>query len=119
MKQIPQVTPFHGQCQGRSPHPGLPTPVPGHSPFSHPAPLAVRKGCPVGQGEGEPADTSGVQGAGARGSEEVKRKVKSCQTLCNLVNCSPAGSSVRGISQARILQWVAISYSRRSSQPRD
>ena len=33
--------------------------------------------------------------------------------------CSPPGSSVHGISQARILKWVAISFSRRSSQPRD
>ena len=33
--------------------------------------------------------------------------------------CSPPGSSVHGISQARILEWVAISFSRGSSQPRD
>ena len=35
------------------------------------------------------------------------------------MDCSPLGSSVHGISQARILEWVAISFSRRSSQPRD
>ena len=35
------------------------------------------------------------------------------------MGCSPPGSSVCGISQARILEWVAISYSRWSSQPRD
>ena len=35
------------------------------------------------------------------------------------MNCSPPGSSIRGILQARILEWVAISYSRGSSQPRD
>ena len=39
--------------------------------------------------------------------------------LCDPVDCSPPGSSVRGISQARILAWVAISFSRGSSQPRD
>ena len=33
-------------------------------------------------------------------------------TLCNLMNCSPPGSSVHGIFQARILEWVAISSSR-------
>ena len=33
--------------------------------------------------------------------------------------CSPSGSSVHGILQARILEWVAISFSRGSSQPRD
>ena len=39
--------------------------------------------------------------------------------FCNLMNCSPPGSSVHGISQARILEWVAISFSRGSSWPRD
>ena len=33
------------------------------------------------------------------------------------MDCSPPGSSVHGISQARILEWVAISFSRGSSQP--
>ena len=45
--------------------------------------------------------------------------VQSCLTLCRPVNCSPPGSSVSGISQARILEWVAISFSMRPSQPRD
>ena len=40
-------------------------------------------------------------------------------TLCDSTNCSPPGSSVHGVSQARILKWVAISFSRGSSQPRD
>ena len=44
---------------------------------------------------------------------------QSCQTLCSFMDCSPPGSSVHGIFQARILEWVAISYSRASSQPRD
>ena len=35
------------------------------------------------------------------------------------VDCSPPGSSVRGISQARILEWVAISFSREFSQTKD
>ena len=35
------------------------------------------------------------------------------------MDCSPPGSYVRGILQARILEWVAISFSRGSSQPRD
>ena len=35
------------------------------------------------------------------------------------MDCSPPGSSVHGILQARILEWVAISFSRGSSQPRD
>ena len=39
-------------------------------------------------------------------------------TLCNLMDCSLPGFSVRGVLQARILEWVAISSSRGSSQPR-
>ena len=42
-----------------------------------------------------------------------------CLTLCDPMDCSPPGSSVHGILQARILEWVAISFSRRPSQPRD
>ena len=44
---------------------------------------------------------------------------KSCLTLCDPIDCSPPGSTVHGIFQARILQWVAISFSRGSSRPRD
>ena len=40
-----------------------------------------------------------------------------CPILCNLMDDSLPGSSVQGILQARILEWVAISYSRGSSQP--
>ena len=39
--------------------------------------------------------------------------------LCNPMDCSPPGSSVHGILQARILEWVAISFSRGSSWPWD
>ena len=45
--------------------------------------------------------------------------IQSCPTLCNLMDCSPPGSSVHGILQARILEWVTIPFSRGSSQPRD
>ena len=43
---------------------------------------------------------------------------KLCPTLCNPMDCSPPGSSVHGILQARILEWVAVPFSRWSSQPR-
>ena len=43
---------------------------------------------------------------------------KSCLTLCDPMDCCPPGSSVHGILQARILEWVAISFSRGSSWPR-
>ena len=44
---------------------------------------------------------------------------KLCLTLCDPMEWSPPGSSVHGIFQARILEWVAVSFSRGSSQPRD
>ena len=44
---------------------------------------------------------------------------QSCLTLCDPVDCNPPGSSVHGILQARILEWVAISFSRGSSRPGD
>ena len=42
-----------------------------------------------------------------------------CPTLCNPMDCSLPGSSLHGILQARVLEWVAISFSRGSSQLRD
>ena len=49
----------------------------------------------------------------------VGSAVQSCPILCNLVDCSPPGSSVCGIFQARILEQIAISSTRGSSWPRD
>ena len=43
----------------------------------------------------------------------------SCPTLCDPMDCSPPGSFVHGILQARILEWIAISFSRGSSWPKD
>ena len=55
-----------------------------------------------------------------QGSPKVKVLVtQSCLILCDPMDCSPSGSSVHGILQARILEWVVISFSRGSSQPRD
>ena len=47
------------------------------------------------------------------------QSLKSCLTLCDTMDCSPRGSSVHGILQARILEWVTISFTRGSFQPRD
>ena len=44
---------------------------------------------------------------------------QSCLTLCDPMDCSPSGFSVHGILQARILEWVAIPFSRGSSWLRD
>ena len=45
--------------------------------------------------------------------------VQSCRTLCNPMNCSLPDSSVHGILQARILEWIAIPFSRGSSWPKN
>ena len=52
-------------------------------------------------------------------SESESEVVQSCLTLCNPMDYSLPGSFTHGIFQARILEWVAISFSRGSSQPRD
>ena len=44
---------------------------------------------------------------------------QSCPALHDPMNCSSPSSSIHGILQARILEWVAIPFSRESSQPRD
>ena len=45
--------------------------------------------------------------------------IQSCLPFCDPMDCSLPGSSVHVISQARILEWVAVSFSRGSSQSRD
>ena len=47
------------------------------------------------------------------------KSLQSCPTLCDPIDCSLPGSSVYGISQEKILEWVAMSFSRRSLQLRD
>ena len=47
------------------------------------------------------------------------KSIQSCLTLCNPLDYSLPGSSVQGIVQARILEWVAVSFSRRSSTKRN
>ena len=44
---------------------------------------------------------------------------QSCPTICGPMDCSLSGSSVHGIFQARVLEWIAISFSRGSSRPRN
>ena len=52
-------------------------------------------------------------------TSEWSEVAQSCPTLCSPMDSSPPGSSVHGIFQARILEWVAISFSRGSCWPRD
>ena len=49
----------------------------------------------------------------------VSEVAQSCPTLCDPMDCSLPGSSVHGIFQAIVLEWIAISFSRGSSRPRD
>ena len=58
------------------------------------------------------------------GKQKMKSEVKVLvaqlgPTLCNPMDCSLPGSSVQGVLQARIVEWVAIPFSRGSSRPRD
>ena len=54
-----------------------------------------------------------------RQGESESEAAQSCPTLCDPMDCSLSESSVHGILQARILEWIAISFSRGCSQPRD
>ena len=50
---------------------------------------------------------------------KVSEVTQSCLTLCDPMDCSLPGSSVHGIFQAIVLEWIAISFSSGSSLPRD
>ena len=75
-------------------------------------------------GKGERSEVSPEKGAEAQRKQTLLTRLCCCQLLsrvrlCDPTDCSLPGSSVHGISQAAILEWVAISFSRGSSQPRD
>ena len=77
-----------------------------------------------GEGNGNPLQYSCLENPMERGAwwATVHRVTKSrtrLKWLSTTLDCSPPGSSVHGIFQARILDWVAISYARESSWPRD
>ena len=50
---------------------------------------------------------------------KVSEVAQPCLTICDPMDCSLPGSSVHGIFQARVLEWIAISFSSGSSRPRD
>ena len=76
-----------------------------------------------GAGEGVGISPCGSHGQGRVSTLRIVCCVCSvaqpCPTLCDPMDCSSPCSSVHGILQARVLEWVAISFSRESSQPRD
>ena len=79
----------------------------------------------LGEENGNPLQYSCLENPVDRGAwkasvhESESDGAQSCPTLSDPTDCSPLGSSVHEIFQARILEWVAISFSRRYSQPRD
>ena len=60
-------------------------------------------------------DQASKRNDAARVLKKESKVTQLCLTLCNPMDCSPPGSSVHGIFQARVLEWVAISFSRGSS----
>ena len=49
--------------------------------------------------------------------ESESEVAQSCPTLCDPMDCSLSGSSIHGIFQARVLEWIAISFSRKELNP--
>ena len=64
---------------------------------------------------GLPGDASGFTGNVCVCVRSVCAVAQSCLTLCNPLDCNPLGSFVHGVYQARILEWVAISFCRGTS----
>ena len=98
---------------------GLPFPSPGDLPNP-----GIEPGSPALQADALPSEPPGkpilfyfilffYQG------ETESEVAQSCLTLCDPLDCSLPGSSVHEIFHARVLEWVAISFSRESFQPRD
>ena len=93
----------------------LPFPSPGDLPDPRikPAPAAL-------QADSLPSKPPGKT---LRSIKEERKKesevAQSCPALCDPMDCSLPGSSVHGIFQAIVLEWIAISFSRGSSQSRD
>ena len=77
---------------------------------------------PFSRGSSQPRDLTQVSHIAGRffttRNQKESEVTQSCLTLCDPMDCCLPGSSVHGIVQARILEWVAISFSRGSSQPR-
>ena len=66
----------------------------------------------TGEGNGNPLQYSCLENPRDRGAWEAAAKsLQSCPTLCSPIDSSPLGSATPGILQARILEWVAISFS--------
>ena len=74
---------------------------------------------PLGKGTATHSSILALRISGTEEPAAAAKSLQSCPTLCDPIDCSQPGSSVRGILQARILEWVAVPFSRGSSPPRD
>ena len=75
-------------------------------------------GVPTGKGGALWLERDSIPEGTLRGFTQLESVSQLCPTLCDPMDCSPPGYSVLGTLQAGILEWVAISFSRGSSQPR-
>ena len=96
----------------------LPCPSPGDLPDSEIKPTSLVSPALAGGFSTSSATWEAVQQS-EKWSHSVVFDSQSCLTLSDAMDCSLLGFSTLGIFQARILEWVAISFSRRSSRPRD
>ena len=92
---------------------GLPFPPPGDRPYSGIQPVSSMS--PALQVDSLPLAPSGKS---LKSLERESEVVQLCLTLCDYIDCSLPGSSVHGIFQAIVLEWIAISFSGGCSQPR-
>ena len=81
--------------------------------------LTTGTDCEVAANGERGSEGSWAAGVSLRVPEWVSEVTQSCPTLCESVDCSLPGSCVHGISQATILEWVAIFFFRGSFLPRD
>ena len=113
--------------------PPCPSPTPGVHSDSHPLSQWCQPAisssvipffsCPQSLPSSEPFPMSQLFAWGGQSTSYlfyyIVKVAQSCPILCDPMDCSLPGSSVHGILQTRILEWVVIPFSRRSSQPRD
>ena len=103
----------HGIIQARILECVVPFPTPGDLPDSGIGPMSFVSPASAGR-------FFTNLGSPLRGMKETENEVvQLCPTLRDPMDCILPGSSIHGIFQARTLEWITISFSKRSSQPRD
>ena len=100
---------------------GLPFPTPGDLPHPgiKPGSPALQEVSLLSESPGKPIYISSILFRLRLWVAILCLVAQSCPTFCDPMNGSPPGSSVHGILQARLLEWLAISFSRGSSSPRN